>query len=48
MGVHYIGAEILLPRGDKVVRGNTVTHSHDASGKIMDRAHTNTNLDTRI
>ena len=30
---HYIGAEILLPRGNKMVKGLVVARSLDASGK---------------
>ena len=46
VGDHYIGAKILLPRGDKLARGHVVVQSHDASGNIMGRAHTNPILDT--
>ena len=34
VGNHYIGAEILLPRGDKMARGHVVACSHDASGNV--------------
>ena len=47
-GNHYIGTEILLPRGDKMARGHVVVWSHDTSGNIMGRAHTNLILDTRM
>ena len=43
---HYIEAEILLPRGDQLVRGNVVAWSHDARRSIMGRAHTNPILNT--
>ena len=45
---HYIGAEILLPRGDDVARGHVMAQSCNTSGDIMGRAHMNTNLDTRM
>ena len=48
VGDHNTGAEIMLPRGDKVARGHVVAQSHDANGNIMDRAHTNLILDTRM
>ena len=31
VGDHYIGAEILLSRGDKMARGHVVAHSCDSS-----------------
>ena len=48
VGVHYIGAEILLHRGDEMERGHVVAQSHDSSGNIMDRAHINPKLDTMM
>ena len=45
VGDHYIGAEILLPRGDKMTRGHVVTRSQDAIGNVMGRSHPI--LDTR-
>ena len=38
VGYHYVGAEILLPRGEGMARDHVVTG----------RAHTNLILDTRI
>ena len=48
VGDHYIGAEVLLPRGDKVTRGHVVAQSHDANGNIMGKAHVNPILDNRM
>ena len=48
VGDHQIGAEILLPKGDKIARGHVVTRSQEANGNVMDRAHTNQILDTRM
>ena len=45
---HYIGTEILLPRGDDMTRGNVGAYSHDANGNVMGRAHTYPILDTRM
>ena len=45
---HYIKEMILLPRGDEMARSHVVVQSHDVSGNVMDRAHKNTKLDTRI
>ena len=45
---HYIGAEILLPRGHEMARGHVVVQSLDAIKNIKGRAHTNSVLDTRI
>ena len=45
---HYIGAEILLPRGDQMARGHVMARSRDARGKVMGRFHTNPILDTRM
>ena len=45
---HYIGAEILLPRGDWMARGQVVVQSLDAYGKSMGRAYTSSIHDTRI
>ena len=47
VGDHYIGAEILLPRGDQKTRGHVVAISQDANGNVMDRAHTNPTLNTK-
>ena len=45
---YYIGAEIMLPRGDKMERGHVVAWSHDASWNVMGKAHTNPILDARM
>ena len=37
VGDHYIGAEILLPRGDEMARRQVVAWSHDAMGNVMGR-----------
>ena len=34
VGDHYMGAEILLPRGDQMARGHVVARSHDANGML--------------
>ena len=48
MGDHYKGAEILLPRGDKIARGHIVAQSHDVSRNDLGRAHMNLILNTRM
>ena len=45
---HYIGAEILLPRGNHMARGHVVARSRDANGNVMGRYHTNSILDSRM
>ena len=45
---HYIGAEIMLPRRNKVARGHIVAWSGNTNGNVMGRAHTNPILDTRM
>ena len=35
VGDQYIGAEIMLPRGDKMARSHVVVQSHNTSGNIM-------------
>ena len=47
-GDHYLGADILLPRGDKMARGHEVAQSHHACGYVRGRAHSNTILNTRM
>ena len=37
VGDHYLGAEILLLRGDEMAMDNEVTWSHDANGNVMSR-----------
>ena len=46
VGDHYIGAEILLGRGDKMARGHVVMQIHDANENLMGRADTNPILNT--
>ena len=46
VGNHYVGAELLLPRGDEIARGHVVTWSDNASGHVMGRAHANPMMDT--
>ena len=48
VGDHYIGAEILLPRGDQMARGHVMARSRDAKGNVMGRSHTDPILDTRM
>ena len=48
VGDHYIGAEILLPRGDQIARGHVGARSQDASGNMRGRSHTNPILDTQM
>ena len=48
VGDCYKGAEILLPRGDEIARGNTVAQSHDSNGNFIGGAHTNLILSSRI
>ena len=40
VGEHYIGAKILLPRGDQLAKGHELARSHGANGNIMGRFHT--------
>ena len=47
VGDHHTGAEILLPRWDKMARGHIVTWSCDDSRNVMCRAHPNLILGTR-
>ena len=47
-GDHYIGAEILLSRGDELARGHVLAWNHDTNGNMMSRAHMNLILDIRI
>ena len=47
VGDFYIGAEILLPRGDQMVKGHVVARSIDDNGNMVGRYHTNPILDTR-
>ena len=45
---HYIGVDILLPRGDPMVRCHVLTHSNDFNGNIVDRGHRNQILNTSM
>ena len=45
---HYIGADVLLPRGDQMTRSHEVVWSHDAIGNVIGRAYENPILDTRM
>ena len=36
---HYLGAEILVPKEDNMVKGHVVVLSHHDNGKITSRAH---------
>ena len=47
VGDHYIGVNILLPRGDLKARCYVVAQSHDANGNVMGKVHANTILDTK-
>ena len=38
VGSHYIGAQILLLRGDQMARGHVVARSRDAIGNVMGRS----------
>ena len=48
MDDQYIGAEILVPRGDQMARGNIVARSRDPNGNLMGRSHTNPIMDARM
>ena len=48
VGDYYIGAEILLPRGDQKARGNVVARSKYAKGNVMGRSQPKPILDTRM
>ena len=48
VGDLYIGAEILLSRGDQMARGHVVARSREAKGNVMGRSHTSPILDTRM
>ena len=45
---HYIGSEILLPRGDEMARGHVIAWSNNARRNIVARAHMNPILETRM
>ena len=48
VGEHYIGAEVLLTRGDQMARGHVVTRSRDVNGNVLGRFCTNPILDTSM
>ena len=48
VGDYYIGAEILLARGDQMARGHVVVRSCDSNENVMGRSHTNQMLDTKM
>ena len=39
-GNHYIGTDLVLPRGDHMARDHVVAESEDATGNVMGSAHT--------
>ena len=45
---HYIGAKIMLPRGDSMVRGHVVAPRHDSNVNILGRAQAKFILDTKM
>ena len=47
VGDHYIGAEILLPREDKMARVQVAALISNANGNFTDWAHTNPIYKTR-
>ena len=48
VGDHYVGAEILLPRGDQMARGHIVAKSRDSNENVMGKPHLNPILDTKM
>ena len=40
-GNQYVNAEILLPRGDRMARGQVVHQKHDADSNLMGRSNWN-------
>ena len=47
-GDQYVNAEILLPRWDKMARGQVICWKHDADGNIIGRSNQNPILDTHL
>ena len=47
MGDNYIGAEIMIPRGGVLSRGQVTRQKRDADGNPIGQSHTNPVLDTR-
>ena len=47
VGDHYIGADMLLHRGNQIARSHVVAWSCDANGNVMGGAHANIIQDTR-
>ena len=48
MIVQHMRAEILLHRGDQMTRVHGIAWSHDTNGNVMDKAHANPFLDTKL
>ena len=48
LGNQYIGAEIMLPRRDKMARGHVVVQRCNTNGSIMGRAYANPIMDTKL
>ena len=46
VGDLFVGAMILLPRGDMMSKDHVVGQSHDANGNALGRSHTNPIIDT--
>ena len=47
-GDQYVNAEILLPRGNKMTRGQVICQKHDADGNPVGRSNKNSILDTHL
>ena len=47
-GDQYVNAEILLPRWDKMARGQVICQKHDANGNPIGRSNQNPILDTHL
>ena len=47
-GDQYVNAEILLPRGDNMARGQVICWKHDVNGNPIGRSTKNLILDTHI
>ena len=45
---NYIGAEVLLPIGDKMVSGSVRRRKRDREGSVFGKANINPILDTRV
>ena len=42
----YIGAEVLLPQGDKMMTGRVTERKRSRDGEVKGKGHTNPMLDT--